>query len=706
MAKSRVLFIGEHPLGSTGNCGMMHSILSNLDITDIDITCLVTGSVKDPNSLMFKKLPVPIIDISEPDNVWGHNKVRELIAKTAFDVLLTIGIDIWRYMEIFPDLIKMRDERRFKFGAIFPYDLSYIRNDWIELIRSLDFPCVYSKFGYNILKDHVPHIRYFRPPLHSVDMWKQRSGIDRQKIRRNLLQGTGISPDVFMAGFVGLNQYRKDPQTLIKAFHEFSKNKDDAVLYMHTEKTRGIYNIGQYALDCGMKTGKLLTRPENKVYPINQMPDIYASFDVLVNCSIQEGLSWTAIESMLCGVPAILSDTTAHKELNIDDRLMVKCETPCFVPVKVESGMSYIDAERCDSEDITNALQTFYELGYKERKELSKKAITFATNWVDNFSDINKLMSEMIKTESTIMRADKIDAVLFAQHSAAGDVLMTTRCLKGIKERHPDIPLHYMTQKVYQDIIEGNPYVDKIIEWQPMLIQRDFYKHVYNPHGDVIAPGHWGRNSNSILSDFYWKILRVEPDDFFIEHITPAINTLRESSRKQPMSAFGMADLLRNKPIMIVHTTGGDAHFRTYKYMKDVCEHMEHNGWLTVQLGGSQDFPANAEIDLRGKLTFRESAWVMAKARIAVTVDSFLSHLAGALAIDQVILFGSGNHAVCRPKQMKDSRLVCLVPDYVYNCKGLGPCSASVRDCPIPCTGVHDPKTIIESIENLLRRRI
>ncbi len=694
MTNPRVLFLGEHPLGSTGCCGMMHSILSNLDISNLDITCLVTGNVKDPNSLMFQKIPIPIIEVSESDNRWGHSKIRELISKTNFDVLLLVGIDIWRYMEIFPDLIRMRDERRFKFGAIFPYDLPYIRNDWLELIRSLDFPCVYSKFGYDLLKDEVSHIRYFRPPLHSPDIWKKHNDHDKKKIRRNLFQGISTPTDVFMVGFVGVNQYRKDPQTLVKAFHEFSKEKDDVVMYMHTEKTHGVYNIGQYALDCGMKNGKLLTRPEGRIYPINQMPDIYNAFDVMVNCSIQEGLSYTVIESMLCGVPVILSDTTAHKELSIDDRLMVKCETDCYVPVKAQSGQSYVDAKKCTVEDITNALQTFYELDKSEREQLSDKSITFGRDWVDNFSDINKLVSEMIKTESTIMRADKIDAVLFAQQASAGDVLMTTRCLKGIKERHPDIPLHYMTQTIYQDIIEGNPYVDKIIDWQPMLIERNMYTYIYNPHGDAIAPGHWGRNSSSILSDFYWKILRIEPDDFFIQHRAPDIGCMVDTLL-----------LAESSPIMIVHTTGGDPHFRTYKYMADVCSYMRNKGWITMQLGGSADFPAGADMDLRGKFTFRESAWVAAKSKMAVTVDSFMSHLIGSLGIDQVVLFGSGNHAVCRPKQMGDSASICLIPDYVMQCKGLGPCSASVRDCPVPCTGSHDPNKIIKAIGNLIRKQ-
>ena len=275
--------------------------------------------------------------------------------------------------------------------------------------------------------------------------------------------------------------------------------------------------------------------------------------------------------------------------------------------------------------------------------------------------------------------------ILFAQHSSACDVLMTTRCLKGLKERHGNIPLDYMTQEKYMDILRGNPNIDTIHAWDDRLPRG--YKYYYNPHSDRILPGQWGRNANSILSDFYWKILMLEePDDFFIELKCP---------QGLPLSAVN----IDRKPICILHTTGGDPHFRSYRFMKDVHEGLKDR-YFTIQLGGVDDYPAWACLDLRGKLTFREAAWVMSKATIAVTVDSFVSHLAGALGVSQVALYGSGNSNVCKPKQVK-GRLITLSPDYIMDCLGLGPCSASVKDCPAPCTGRHTPESILNAIEKI-----
>ena len=124
--------------------------------------------------------------------------------------------------------------------------------------------------------------------------------------------------------------------------------------------------------------------------------------------------------------------------------------------------------------------------------------------------------------------------------------------------------------------------------------------------------------------------------------------------------------------------------------------------YTTIQLGGTHDYPAEAELDLRGKLSFRESAWVTDKAVLSINVDSFISHLSGYVGISQIVLFGSGNAFVVRPDQTR-GELVCLVPDYVMDCPGLGPCSASIRNCPVPCTGIHDPQSILREVERLER---
>jgi len=375
------------------------------------------------------------------------------------------------------------------------------------------------------------------------------------------------------------------------------------------------------------------------------------------------------------------------------------------LPTRTVGGPSYVDAKKCRPEDIAAAMLEVAE-DKTMRRDMAILGRKRAEEWLAGVSDINDLLDKacLVETITVIDKVDdnKIDAVLFVQHSAAGDVFMTTRCFKGIKERY-GLPLHYMTQSKYSDILVNNPYIDEIIPWDESVK----YRFVVNPHGERIAPGHWGRNCNSILSDFYWKILNVEPDDFYIELKQPKFDDDFDKNWAERIAyanennahVIEGSPALDIKPIAILHTTGGDSHFRIYKYMKDVHEGIKDR-YTTIQLGGPSDYPAWADIDLRGKLTFRETAWIMSKASIAVTVDSFISHLAGALGVSQVCLFGSGNYVVVKPNQVS-GKLICLSPDYVNECKGLGPCSGVVKECAAPCTGLHDPKDILKSIEEI-----
>jgi len=679
----KILFVGEHPLSQTGNGHMMRAILQQLNYEEYAATCFCSNRVPP---VMFSALPVQIVSAEEGNDFLGHSKLINMIALgKELDVLVMVGIDLWKYVAIFDHLRSLREKKRFKWVWIFPYDLQEVRNDWVEWINQFDFPCVYSHYGEKMLKDKVKNLRYFRPPLDQAEVFKPYS--EEKRLETRVQRFRVVGKDQFVFGYIGANQIRKDPQRLIKAFARVKESIPDAVLYLHTDLGRdqgnGVFNLYQYMIDCGFKDGDVIGK--NGLYSPLDMVDLYNSMDCLVNCSTQEGLSWTLLEAMLCEVPVIATDTTAQTELVKDVGLLVSCKEDTFVPVVGKHGQTYGEAKHCRDIDLADAMLKM--AGDVElRAQCKERGLAKAKTWLDGISNINELLAEATKPK-IIKVLPRKKQILFAQHSAAGDVLMTTRCFKGVKEIYTGLPLVYMTSPQYMNIIEGNPYVDELIPWDDALL-KDGCQVVVNPHGERILPGHWGRNSNSLLSDFYWKILNIDPDDFYINLKKPK----RFSKSLNSDHSFG--------DFVIVHTTGGDPHFRTYKYMMDVCHGLHDMGFFTVQLGSKNDYPAGSDMDLRGEFSFQEAAWAMNKAVLAITVDSFISHLAGVLGVSQVCLFGSGNVNVVRPNQMR-GELICLAPDYIHICKGLGPCSASVRDCPAPCTGSHDPIDVLKAVTQI-----
>jgi len=673
--KKNVLFVGDNPVSRTGNGNMLAALASQIDTRIYNATCFVTKTVSltDPFNQVFN-----IIDAEQPGDKLGSNKLLNLLQVSDINYLIFVGLDIWEYAHIFKHIIDIKAKKKFCWIAIFPYDIIEVRKDWIAWMNCLDIPCVYSKYGYNMLKSYVPKLQYFRPPMWSADAVYKQYDLKKQMSSRHQYFKE-LSDSDYIIGCIAKNQIRKDIPKLIKAYLLAKKERPNLVLYLHTEFDNGVYNLKQMAADLGAKTGDLISKSQSVLYSEKQMVDVYNSIDCLVNCSAQEGLSWTVLQAMCCGTPVIASRTTSQTEMVEDAGCLITPKEPIYIPVITKGGKTHVQAFTCRAEDIKQAI-----IDVSDNRDLQNRMIEAglakSKEWLDNVSNINDLLKT--SAPSVIQSIEKKKRVLFAQHSAAGDVLMTTRCFKGISERY-NLPIDYMTMPQYKGIVEDNPYIDKILPWNERIFAE--YQFVLNPHGDRILPGSWGRNSTSILSDFYWKILDVVPDDFYIAE--------REIGHWEEIEL----------PICIVQTSGGDKEFRTYRFMKDICNGLKDR-YMTIQLGSKNDYPASAEIDLRGKTTFAETAWIMKQANLAVTIDSYLSHLAGALGISQVCLFGSGNYRVVRPNQLK-GLLVCRVPDYtLLPC--LGPCSASVRNCKLKCTGVHNPYDILNDIVEIEEYRL
>ncbi len=684
-----VLFVGEHPLGSAGNSGMMRAILSQVDTSKYNATCFgVETRTIDTIDLAFKNTSIPIISAADNDNPWGYRKLLDILQRSPVDFLVMVGIDIWRYWEILHPISQIRDRKKFKWIWIFPWDLQQLRFDWIDMINLIDYPCVYSRFGEKALKDHVPNLRYFRPSLQVSELWKPMK--DKQQAIRNTLFPT-VSPEQILFGVIGVNQVRKDPQGTIKAFSLAIKEVPNILLYLHMEADMGVYNIKQYANDCGMRSGELLSKNPNVTYRAVEMVKLYNALDCLVNCSMQEGLSWTPLEAMLCGVPVIGSETTAQTEmLENGAGMLVPCEVPAYVPLRTKGGESWINAKKCNPEDIAEAM---IRVAKDEdlRKRLSEFGLKRGQEYLAGVSNINLLLDDAQQDEKIPVLKNK--AILFMQHSAAGDVLMTTQCFKGIKEKHPGIPLVYMTQKQYHGIVENNPHVDKVVDWDKR--EASNYEIIYSPHAEHILPGGFN-NLDTRLHEMYPYFCNVRIDQMFIRDMLPETGSIALNALLEHNDGFSSEKIF---DYIVVHTTGGDPQFRTYKHI-DVA--MKGFDLPIVQIGGLSDFACKqANIDLRGKLSWEESAWVMKHAKAAVVVDSFPSHLAGALGTPVVVLFGPAPARVVGPRG-DPKKIINIEPNKLKVCKDLTNCWGTNKACTSPCINTISPMLVKNALRELL----
>lgn len=256
--KKKILLIGENPKGFTGNSLFISGIINQLvGHEDISFSVFCPFSDHASNLSDFPSINLIPSDDVKRNDIWGHQKLLTILDTNELNFIIFVGIDIWRYADIFNPIKQIQQRRKFKIIHIFPYDLQYLDKDFVQYTNLIDIPCVYSQYGFDMLKDDVPHLQYFRPSMPQHELFFPYDEEKRQEARSILFPT--ISPDTFVFGFIGPNQIRKDPQKLIKAFSQIHNMTDrKIVLYMHTNFKDGVYNLQKYAMSCSLDSGIFL----------------------------------------------------------------------------------------------------------------------------------------------------------------------------------------------------------------------------------------------------------------------------------------------------------------------------------------------------------------------------------------------------------------------------------------------------------------
>jgi glycosyltransferase involved in cell wall biosynthesis len=104
---------------------------------------------------------------------------------------------------------------------------------------------------------------------------------------------------------------------------------------------------------------------------------------------------------------------------------------------------------------------------HRINKELSRQQIEEYFRQVA-FQEVQQKNTGQIKFEDILDSSDP-GRILFCCKESAGDILLCTSLFKSIKKRYPEWSLYVATKPEYKDIVIGNPYVKKWLEWNPMM---------------------------------------------------------------------------------------------------------------------------------------------------------------------------------------------------------------------------------------------
>lgn len=304
--------------------------------------------------------------------------------------------------------------------------------------------------------------------------------------------------------------------------------------------------------------------------------------------------------------------------------------------------------------------------------------------------------------------------ILVIKLFSIGDVLMATPLVREIKRNISDSKITFLVGTYSQDVIRYNPYIDKIISVPDdyfvkkniIQISNLILKHIRKKydiifllhratafkffscffHGKKICVDKVENNIPEYLK--YLELLKLIGLNYSSDKVEIFLTKDEEEFSKKFLEGINTQDIIAISP-------GGGKNPKTFypqkrwereKYIELIKIIFEKTNASVVLLGDESEKEISQEItkisssriiDITGKTTLREAAGIIKNCKLFIGCDSGLTHIASAVDIPVIALFGPTDEKIWAPHGKKVTivrkHLPCS-PCYkndgkFYNCK-------------------------------------
>ena len=223
-------------------------------------------------------------------------------------------------------------------------------------------------------------------------------GIDMQAFKPLSRKGSrkmlSLPIDKFIIGNVNRNQSRKRLDLCIRAFAEFAKTRNDAILILHCVKTDGQgWDLEQLADYYGVSDKVIFTHSifKDAMATVDQLNLLYNSLDIQINTGGGEGWGLTTFEGAAVRVPQVVPDWSATKEIWEGSGVLLKVQT-----VRHEPGMINTMQASIDTNHLVEVLSELYESPQK-REEIGEKCFQVINRPEYRWEEVGKKFDKVFK---------------------------------------------------------------------------------------------------------------------------------------------------------------------------------------------------------------------------------------------------------------------------------------------------------------------
>jgi ADP-heptose:LPS heptosyltransferase len=262
--------------------------------------------------------------------------------------------------------------------------------------------------------------------------------------------------------------------------------------------------------------------------------------------------------------------------------------------------------------------------------------------------------------------------VLVIRFSSIGDIVLTTPVIRCIKQQQPGTQLHYLTKQAYGTLLVNNPYIDRLHYLQDNLdtvieeLKKEKFDLILDLHNNlrtlrVKKTLNTKSHAFPKLNMQKWLLINFKidlmPDKSIVERYFETVREIGVHNDGKGLDYFIREDKkITNNDIPMSHwggyigcVIGGS--YNTKKLpvtqWKKFCEIVPYPVML---LGGPEDRDEGNEIaafdpikiyNSCGKFNLNESAELVKIARVIVSNDTGLMHIAAAFQKPVVSLWGN-----------------------------------------------------------------
>jgi ADP-heptose:LPS heptosyltransferase len=232
---------------------------------------------------------------------------------------------------------------------------------------------------------------------------------------------------------------------------------------------------------------------------------------------------------------------------------------------------------------------------------------------------------------------DRVDSVLFMRAGGFGDLVLLTPVLREHKRRFPNVRIGVCTMSHYAVVLQGLPYIDDVVPYPPRLEEyMRFDEHVFYENAIERNPRARELHMTELFAELagLTDVIDLKPD-------------YKVSANEAIWANEALPRHRRLKRCAIQPRTSGACRTYPQELCGEVAQGMIKAGYEVFLLGGRGEVklpPKGMPPELNNLtdpgISFRQSCAVLNTCDVFIGNDSALLHVAGALGVPGVGLYG------------------------------------------------------------------